>query len=99
MKFAVILFIISCLAAYFLMRRFKPKPDNPFDPAQIRNRKIILDKILALAKARTQISNKDVQNSLGLNEQAADQNLQYLVNLNKLSKIADRGRDPVYKVI
>ena len=71
--------------------------DDIFNPRQIKKRKKYLNKILEFANFKQQFTSVDIQKKIGLSEKIANNYLEYLTNLNKLSRINERGREVVYR--
>ncbi len=71
---------------------------NLLSPGQIVRRRKNLDKILALAQKRSRITVIDVRRDLKFSEADTLRYLEYLVNLNKLLRVNERGQAAFYQL-
>lgn len=101
----IILFILGfgvvSLFIYWLMKKVQTGDDlegNFVSSAQIAKRREAMEKIVILAGQTSRITNADVQKHLGIPEAAANRYLEYLVKLNKLTAINERGQAIYYQL-
>lgn len=102
MKYLLI-FILGFLAAYGIIKqmqrsRFQSDLDDPLNPEQIKKRRENLEKIMALARQSPRMTNDQIQKALGVSEATTARYLTYLVNLDKLVRIGDRGQQVYYQL-
>ncbi|PIR96122.1 MAG: hypothetical protein COT92_02865 [Candidatus Doudnabacteria bacterium CG10_big_fil_rev_8_21_14_0_10_42_18] len=71
---------------------------DPLNPDQIAKRRENLDKIMKLAGERAKIYNSDVEKGLGVSDATATRYLSYLVDLGKLVRVGERGRQVYYQM-
>lgn len=69
---------------------------DPLNPEQIAKRKENLNKILEMAQTKERLTNDYIQKELGVSDATATRYCEYLVSLNKLARMGERGQQVYY---
>ena len=90
---------IGSLAVYFLMRGRKVYSIASHVQAQQNEKQARKEKILAMLREKSSVTNNDVEVALGVSDASATNYLQELEREGKIEQVRERGRFVSYRII
>ena len=98
--------VVGPLVAVWLMKREQPLSSSPLargegntnpNAEEMERKRENLEKVMALAAAKGEIANDDVEHGLGVSDKTAERYLEELVEQGKIDRVGSPGKYVIYK--